>query len=168
MRHGVSSVRPAFGSTKGQCARESCDFGRPASIAKTEIHAGNFALAVEGTCANSQPSIRRKPISRIRAQHGLPIATCCRESLCTSFVAAWLGEIVDQPTLRRHGLAVNEDLEVMYLSGPHTGVVNVERESGRALCGFVRAIQLQSGPRTGVYQPLHRMAGVVGRVKRGR
>jgi hypothetical protein len=62
----------------------------------------------------------------------LPIATCCRESLCTSFVAACLGEVVDQPTLRRHGLAVNEDLEVMYLSRPHTGVVNVERESGRA------------------------------------
>jgi hypothetical protein len=42
----------------------------------------------------------------------LPIATGCRESLCTSLAAAGLGQVVDQPTPRRHRLAVNEDLEV--------------------------------------------------------
>jgi hypothetical protein len=36
--------------------------------------------------------------SGIRAEHGTPIATCCRECLCTSFIAAGLDEVVDQPT----------------------------------------------------------------------
>jgi hypothetical protein len=57
----------------------------------------------------------------------MQIATCCREYLCTRFIAAGLDEVVDQPALRRHGLPVNEDREVMYLSRPHTGVVNVEQ-----------------------------------------